>query len=349
MSTPATGLRCVGRIDSDQLSASLFRFARQLIKECRPRRITNAFGETMVMHHSVHMQVFYRNQTELVHDHTGVLMSEITASELNPFMDTGYDMAVLAPFSTPFGKFGMLALNLCQCFLFFAEETRILDLLPIGKSSKGLETNIYTYLCGIFRQALRFALTREANIPLTGGRPGDGACLDLASYWAVVDHLDGANLGEADTIIMGDGEAALWKGEAVIASFPFKAWIAWFLSGFDTPKERLECKIYTHCYILENLRMDSLEGRMLLFQHRVCCLLSIAGKPLASLLVGGFTLLKQMVVEPATLFKRLIKQSLLFLCRIDSILKVFKHGFILYLNHTIVNRHSAPMPKPQER
>src|SRR2546429_3565664 len=56
MSTPATGLARIGRIDFDELASSFFRFGVQLGKEGRPRGICNAFRKTMVVGHAVHLR-----------------------------------------------------------------------------------------------------------------------------------------------------------------------------------------------------------------------------------------------------------------------------------------------------
>jgi hypothetical protein len=57
MVTPAALLRRIGQVDFHQLSASFFRFARQLREKGRPSGICNAFGKTMVVNHAVDVQV----------------------------------------------------------------------------------------------------------------------------------------------------------------------------------------------------------------------------------------------------------------------------------------------------
>src|SRR6266542_5280657 len=88
MVAPATILRRVGRVDFDQHSASFFRFARELLKEGRPCRVTDAFGQTRVMKHSVHMKVFDTNGSELIDDLSTLLMGEVLPFPLGTFMHT---------------------------------------------------------------------------------------------------------------------------------------------------------------------------------------------------------------------------------------------------------------------
>src|SRR6266851_2698545 len=89
MSTPAACLACIGGIDFDERSASFFRFARELGKECRPRGICNAFGKTMVVGHPGHLQVFDTDDPKLIDDLAAFLMGEVLSPPRNPFMHTG--------------------------------------------------------------------------------------------------------------------------------------------------------------------------------------------------------------------------------------------------------------------
>ncbi len=59
MSTLATILRRIGRIDFDQGSPSFFRFGGQSIKEVRPCRVTDALGKAMSVNHPVDVQVLH--------------------------------------------------------------------------------------------------------------------------------------------------------------------------------------------------------------------------------------------------------------------------------------------------
>src|SRR5437660_11886237 len=73
MSTPATGLARIGRIDFYELASSFFRFGVQLGKEGRPRGICNAFRKTMVVGHAVHLQVLHADDPGQSHLKSGRL------------------------------------------------------------------------------------------------------------------------------------------------------------------------------------------------------------------------------------------------------------------------------------
>src|SRR5438874_1493753 len=92
LSTLATCLTRIGRIDFDQLPTSFFRFVGQLTKEGRPRGIDNAFGKTMIMRHAVDVQVFDADDTEAINDLSAFLMGEVLPSERYPFMHPCHDL-----------------------------------------------------------------------------------------------------------------------------------------------------------------------------------------------------------------------------------------------------------------
>ncbi len=348
MPTPAARLRCVGRVDFDQNPTSFFRFAGELIKEHRPCRVTNAFGETMIVHHAIHMEVFNADKTILVHDPSAILVREVLPSPRDPFMHTSNGESVLLPLTAPISQFGVLALNFSQSLLLFAEETRIVDLLPVGKSGEGLEANVNANFFGAIRHSFRFTLTREAHIPFRGPGTRDRTGLDYTTNGAMIDHLDTANFGETDTVIMGDGEAALRVGDRVIAAMTLKSGIARFFTGLDPSKKGFQSKINANRHVLQDLRMHGVEGGTRLFQYRKGLLLLIERETLARLLIRDFALFKQMIIEPATLFKRGLKRLQLFLRRIDPILKGFTHGSIVYVNWSIVNRGGEPRASPSK-
>src|SRR5947209_19871342 len=95
MVTPAAILGCIGRIHFDEGSPSFFRFGGQTRKELRPRGIGNALGKTMVMNHTVDMQVLDTDGAEAINNLAAFLMREVVSSERNAFMHTSDSAAVL--------------------------------------------------------------------------------------------------------------------------------------------------------------------------------------------------------------------------------------------------------------
>lgn len=350
MSARATVLRGIGRVHSDQFAASLCRFATQLIEECRPCRIRYAFCQAVIMNHPVHMQVFYTDRSKLVDDPTGVLVCEVLTTPLRAFMDSCYYLAFVVSLFGSLLSFGEFALSFSQGFLFFAKKAGVSNLLPIGEGCKRLEPDINTNLIGIVRQSLGFDLTGKAGVPLACGGPGDSAGFGSPSHRPMKFDLDVSNLGEDKFPILDLASTRdLGEGDAIVSAIALETWVSWVFTSFYPSEESLIGQIDTHSHVLQNLGVDIFEGRPLLFQDRIGLLLLIARETIASLLIDALAFLKQMVIEPTTLFKGLVKQSFLLLCGKDSILKHFKHAHILLVNCRVVNRHSTPMPKPQIR
>jgi len=259
----------------------------------------------MIVHHPTRREVFHTDDTETINDLSTFLVGEVVTSEGNPLMHTRNNLPMLTPFRCATGSLGVLPLDSCQSLFLAAYEPGIVDLFARRKRSKGFETDINSYLGWCFRQSFRFHLTREGDRPFAGGGTMDGACLDLSLDRAMVDHLETANLRETDTVIVGDATSTLREGEAVRAAIALEAWIARFLCVFfHTAEEGFESEIDTYRHMLQNLGMDTLKLGTFGFPYREGFLLLIERQPLPFLLIGCFAFLKQMVIEPATLFKR---------------------------------------------
>jgi hypothetical protein len=338
MSTDAACLTRVGRVDSNRGPASFFRFAGEFPEKFRPRGISNALGQTRMVNHPVDVKVFHADHPKPINDLAALLMGKVVTSELDPLMHSCQDLAVLAPFRSAFRKLRMLPVHFGQGFLFLAEKAGVRYFFSIAEGGKGLESHINANLSSNRAKAFRLTLARKADIPLVGTATADSAGLDLPLDLAMVDHLDGANLGESYTVIMRDAKATLREGETVVAVMTLEAWVTWLFSMFsDTPEECLESQINPNGDILQDLGMHILQGKTFLFQHRKCINLSITTETFASLLIGNLAAFKQVIVQPTTLFKGFVELVKLFLGWIYPILKHFMHESILAQSRTCVN------------
>jgi hypothetical protein len=164
MMAPAAILRRIGRGDFDKHSASFFRFARELGKECRPRGICNALGKTMVVNHAAHLEVFCADDPVGIDNLTALLMGEVLSSEADAFMDTGHYLPVLASLWRTLSKFGVLTLYVGKCFFFLAKEARVRYLSAIREGGKGLQPYVNADLLRTIWQPFRLsALQRRKN------------------------------------------------------------------------------------------------------------------------------------------------------------------------------------------
>ena len=329
MSTPATGLRRVRRVDLDHPSASFFRFAGQVREKGRPCCVTDTFRQAMMVHHPIDMQIFYTDHPKAVYKLSGLLLGEVVAFEPRAFVHPCHHLAMLATLGRSRRQFGVFALDSCQRFLFTAKETRVDNLFSCRQGSERLESHINAYGCAERVETLGVAFTRKGDVPLAGAAFVNGRCFDCATHRTVVDHLDGTDFRERDTSAVRDGEATLWEGEALVASGAFETGEAWFLTRFAASKERFHAEVNTHRNVLQDLRMNQSEGRALFFQERIGGLLPIITQALALLHVRCFALFEQVVVEPAALFECRLQRGELFLGRINPILKGLHHRSIV--------------------
>lgn len=97
MVTPVALLTRVGKVDFDCRSASFFRFAEQPLKKTRPRRVLDAFRQTMVLRHTMDVQIFHTDDPEPINDAATRLMREVVTPEADPFVNTRHDFPVVAP------------------------------------------------------------------------------------------------------------------------------------------------------------------------------------------------------------------------------------------------------------
>jgi hypothetical protein len=95
--------------------------------------------------------------------------------------------------------------------------------------------------------------------------------------------------------------------------------------------------------------VNPFERRTLFFQYRKGIDLSVTGQTFTSLFPSRFTHLKQVVIEPSTLFKRLIELPHLLLGWVHSILKIFMHVRIIAQNSTDVNWQSIPFAQAPKK
>ncbi|HEX6478658.1 MAG TPA: hypothetical protein VF043_07425 [Ktedonobacteraceae bacterium] len=307
MVTPAAILTRVGRIDFDNYPASFFRFAGQLGKEGRPRRVMNALGQTMIMRHAVDMQVFHTDDSMGIDDLTAFLMGEVIASECNSLMHTGYDFTMLMTFRSTFCQFALLALHFSKGLFLFAKETGIANLTVSRQGSKRLEPYVNPHLCSTFRQAFRLTLTRERSIPFTSRGTLDGESLHLSLERPVQHDLDMAYARGVEFTLRIDLKPALREGEAVIAVLALEAWKSRLFGMFFHPSEEgFDGKIKAYCHVLQHLGMDASKRGMFSFQYREGRLLLIEAQRTAVLLIDFLTSLQQVVIEPSAFFQGLI-------------------------------------------
>jgi hypothetical protein len=350
MVASAALLRRVGRVDFEEPSASFCRFAGEVIKELRPCRIGNTFGQTMIVNHSVDMQIFNTDGSKRVDNPSALLVGEIVASPFDAFMHPSDHLAMPAPLVGAFLQAGVFVLNLRQGLFFVAEEARIGNFLPGGEGGKGFESNINADGERVVLQLLGLADHRKGDGPFSSRGAMNGTGFDGAFDLSMIHHFDAANLREAHAIIVGETEARLGIGDAIVASVSLKARKSRLLTRFTASEEGFVGQIDTHRDILQDLGMNLFEQGVLLFQHRIGLLLLEAREGNAIAFVGSVTHFQQLIIQDAAHFEMCLKRSLLFFRRIDPVLIVFQHSIILRLNRMGVKKIPiCPIPSRHQK
>src|SRR5262245_11197396 len=109
--------------------------------------------------------------------------------------------------------------------------------------------------------------------------------------------------------------------DAVVAALPPKTWVARRFASAYTSKKRLKGQIKTYRYVLQHLRLHVRQRRPGDFEQRQRCLLVIQTKRLLALSPGVPPRRQQVIIQPATLLKLNIKETLLARAGVQAVLK----------------------------
>jgi hypothetical protein len=338
MPTTTTRLTRPGRVDGYEGSTGAFCLVREHRPKSRPGCVTDRLSQTMIMHHSVDFQILYRYQPEAVDYPTAVLVREIVSTTTSSLVHSCNYFPTLHPLRRAFFLLREKTLGLSQRAFLRPKEARVLNLLSSGESGERLQSNVNAYLLAGRWQRRRLPLARKGGVPLARRGASDTQSLGHTLKRAVEHHLDGSDFGQVKGIThqltAGWG---LWVAKAIVALLPPKPGVAWSFPRLHPAKERLESKVYPHSNILQHLAVNLPQRRAFLLDSRQQSVLVIQGKRLAALLVGILVLGKQVVVEPATLFKHFTHLSSLLASGIYAIEECLTHFLSIVQKRTFSN------------
>lgn len=319
-------LGCIGRVNFHQIPTGAFSLVGEHGEEPGPGRVRNAFGQTMIMDHTVDVQIFNADGPVFIDDLTRFLMNEVIPPKTDAFMCPAND---LTPFSSLGGSLSGLAqfsLSLGQGLFLFPEEAGVFNRRGlIGKGSKGMQAHVDAHSLIAGRKMQSFNFATEGYVPFAGGRAADGGRLGFTAHLPVHDNLDMANLGDRQPTIFDAAPGRdLGEGDGIVPALTLKPRKARLLTGLATAEERFEGQVYSDCYILQNLGMGQVDiaGRLDAGKHSG--LLVIAQRGLLNL-PGIFTLLQQAVVEIPALFQDSLKRRSLLFGRENPVFESLKH------------------------
>src|SRR5262245_9400375 len=137
----------------------------------------------------------------------------------------------------------------------------------------------------------------------------------------------------------------LRKRETIVASLPAKTRRARLFGSFThAAEERLECQSNTNRNVLQDVRLHTRQGRSFGLQGGQCGVLIVELDRLVPLLPGVAPFGQQVVVQPPTLLKLLLKETPLLLIWVQAVRECFTHAGSLTQSMRVVKGegHSSP-------
>ena len=194
-----------------------------------------------------------------------------------------------------------------------------------------MKANVNTDSFVILRQRGWFPFAGKHDVPFVSRRTFNSTGFNISLNWSMQDNLNIAYLGKPQDIAVKT-KSALWKGEAVIATFATKTRIARFFASLNPAEECFKGKVNANSNILQDLRMDTGKRRTLFFKGRKRSLLFIQGQGFLFLFPCILSLSKEMIEQPAALFKPLTHYAVLLFSWINAVLESFTHEWFTRLN-----------------
>jgi hypothetical protein len=150
------------------------------------------------MHHPIDRQILNRDQIKLVDDATAVLMREVASSPGETLVYPGHDLAPLGTFWRALLGLGQPALCFYQRPLLQTEDVWVLNGIALSQRGKSLQATINTdFQTGGWQSCSLGALTGEGDVSLAGTAPANRGRLGRAFTWAMQEHLDPSDVGDA--------------------------------------------------------------------------------------------------------------------------------------------------------
>lgn len=301
------------------LTTSLYRFVCKIIEKLSPTSIRYGLSKTMILQHSLDIQIFNCDKTIGVYNFTGQLMVKIRTLVSNLTVKFGYYKTGFLSIGRTLLFQGKLSLSFGKFLFRFTKIFRVFNSFTSGKYGK----EPYTYINphGFCRNGLlhRLILNRKTGIPSINF-PLDGTSLDSALNGSMHLNLDSAYFRKLKSLWGYLKARLLGISNRVVSTFSFESWITSFpFFFFNSTKKIMKSLPYSKQNILKNLRMYLSKKRQSLFINLKHFLLGYAGKSMASSLVMVSSIQKTGVIEDSTYIKTPLKSLGLLLCRIESV------------------------------
>ncbi len=314
--------RCVSWFNQHDHTTSILSFVRGVLYQLTPSGIRNAFCQAMILKHVLDMQIFKSHEPKTIYQLAAFLMSKVLAPVGNALMNVLYSLSAFCSFGCAFLCLREFALRFCKFLFIPAEETGIINSIPIREFRKTLQAHVDPDCQIIAWQGFGFNFASEAGIPIANCVPLKGERFDFSFDGTMKNHFDGANFRDSQTMIQ-ELKAKLLESEAIVPAKTTETRIARFLARFHSVEESLESQIHSLLNILQNLGMNTLQFRMFLLPNGEQFICVIQRERLLLLLPSIFSSGKRLVINPTAKFQRLNQFRSLALGWLQTILEGF--------------------------
>lgn len=306
--TTGAFLRCASWVNVHHSPTSFFRFVGGELHELTPSYIRNAPADCLVSVdlHILDVELFKGDELVFVDQFARFLMSKVCATVSGTLVGVAQSMNNFAAFGrVPIGclcKAFFLALQSGNVVLVYLHPALAVNLVAVAEVGKGGQSQVDTNNIMVGRQWVVGTFAREAGIEVTNGVALNCQRLDVGTDIAVQLNANVTYLGNSQ-LVTSEFETGLLEGERVVSTIALKAWIPRFFTRFHTAKERLKRKVNSLLYILQDLRMNAIECRLVGFPLRQKLISSIQVQRLFLLLIGVLASSKRLVIDETAKLK----------------------------------------------
>jgi hypothetical protein len=323
--TTRAGLGRVGWIDLDHLATSAFSLELEVRDEVGPAGIQDAQSEASAGHRG-HAEIFEHNPIESLDQLVDELVEEVSPQvghADHEALEDSHDFATIRSAQLLAGDRPLKNPELPHDP---SVPSRIFGLLTVGERRQAEQTQIDTKILTSLRQWLgRLDLTGQRHEPLAGATV-DTSRLDLAFDRAMPTDSNPTDAGELEpTTIDLEPVAILLEAKPSESMERLEPRVAWLLTSFDAPEERLKCLVQISHDVLENMAVNiQCVGVGVLLDLDLAELLDL-GDGLTPLLVGFLPVPQPVVVEMAAGIADRLQAPLLALAGIQAVDEGLEH------------------------
>lgn len=326
LTTTGAFLRGASWVNQCHTPTSVCSFVGGVLHELTPSNIRYAAVDCLVAIrlHIFDVELFKGDELVFVHQLARFLVGEVVAPICCPFVGVAKGFDYLAPFRATLGKALFLTLQSGNVSRVLLHPALAFNGLTVAKIGKGRQAKINPDNVVIRWHCSCRTFTRKTGVPIAYRITLNGQGFDVSTDGTMQLHSHVANLGNGQPIA-NELKTGLLEGERIIQALALKARVARFFTGFDTAKERLERKFYSLLYVLQDLRMNTLQGWLIGFPLRQKLIGVIQAQRLTILLISVFTSRQRVVINPTAKLKHFFKACSLGASWIKAVLVCQSH------------------------